>query len=61
MLEYDVEEAKDVLHVHISEAETTLDGTLKSLDFVRDQQTTMEVNMARVYNWDVARRRRGTA
>ncbi|EGD82254.1 hypothetical protein PTSG_02924 [Salpingoeca rosetta] len=58
MLEYDVAEAKTILQSHIEQAESKLKVTLESLDYVRDQQTTMEVNMARVYNWDVARRRR---
>ena len=58
MLEYDVNEAKEVLGSHIEQADAKLKTTLESLDYVRDQQTTMEVNMARVYNWDVTRRRK---
>ena len=28
----------------------------EDLLYIRDQMTTLEVNMARVYNWDVKRR-----
>ncbi|CAJ0751835.1 14231_t:CDS:2, partial [Entrophospora sp. SA101] len=30
---------------------------LEDLEFLREQITTMEVNTARVYNWDVKKRR----
>ncbi|XKL64738.1 hypothetical protein PGB90_004824 [Kerria lacca] len=56
MLEYTLEDAADLLSKNIESAkqqETTIE---EDLDFLRDQFTTTEVNMARVYNWDVKRR-----
>ena len=32
-----------------------LDFLEEELDFLQDQFTTIEVNMARIYNWDVKR------
>lgn len=58
MLEYDVDEAAAMLHDHIDAAEQKLENITDLLDFIRDQQTTMEVTMARIYNWDVTRRRK---
>ena len=34
-----------------------LDAAEKDFDYVRDQVTTMEVSLARIYNFDVARRK----
>ncbi|KAI8146486.1 Prefoldin subunit-domain-containing protein [Fennellomyces sp. T-0311] len=57
MLEYTFEEAKDLLTSKRDTAKTSLKNTLEDLEFLRDQITTMEVNTARVYNWDVKQRR----
>ncbi|KAI8875155.1 Prefoldin, subunit 3 [Backusella circina FSU 941] len=57
MLEYTCEEAKDLLTTKLNTAKTSLKNTLEDLEFLRDQITTMEVNTARVYNWDVKQRR----
>ncbi|ORX63691.1 hypothetical protein DL89DRAFT_276796 [Linderina pennispora] len=35
-------------------AKNNLKDTVEDLEFLRDQITTMEVNTARVYNWDFA-------
>uniref|UniRef100_A0A6G1SQV2 Prefoldin subunit 3 n=1 Tax=Aceria tosichella TaxID=561515 RepID=A0A6G1SQV2_9ACAR len=55
MLEYPLEEAKTLLTKNLS---TSL-GNLKQIDgdleFLRDQITTSEVNLARIYNWNVKR------
>ncbi|KAE8584307.1 hypothetical protein XENTR_v10020910 [Xenopus tropicalis] len=56
MLEYDIDEAQALLEKNLSTATRNLDSTEEDLDFLRDQFTTTEVNMARVYNWDVKRR-----
>eukprot|EP00056_Hartaetosiga_gracilis_P018195 m.10001 g.10001 ORF g.10001 m.10001 type:complete len:183 (+) comp6482_c0_seq1:114-662(+) len=58
MLEYSLDEAAETLHEHVQQAEEKLASVSDLLDFIRDQQTTMEVNMARIYNWDVTRRRK---
>ncbi|XP_014742024.1 PREDICTED: phosphatidylinositol-binding clathrin assembly protein isoform X5 [Sturnus vulgaris] len=56
MLEYDIDEAQALLEKNLSTATKNLDLLEEDLDFLRDQFTTTEVNMARVYNWDVKRR-----
>uniref|UniRef100_UPI00398EBD55 prefoldin subunit 3 n=1 Tax=Pristiophorus japonicus TaxID=55135 RepID=UPI00398EBD55 len=56
MLEYDIDEARALLEKNLTTATRNLEGLEEDLDFLRDQFTTTEVNMARVYNWDVKRR-----
>ncbi|XP_044161860.1 prefoldin subunit 3 [Bufo gargarizans] len=56
MLEYDIDEAQALLEKNLSTATRNLESAEEDLDFLRDQFTTTEVNMARVYNWDVKRR-----
>ncbi|KAF9970167.1 hypothetical protein BGZ73_007217 [Actinomortierella ambigua] len=57
MLEYPVDEAADLLATKLSTAQKTMRNTNEDLEYLRDQITTMEVNTARVYNWDVKQRR----
>ncbi|KAG0376305.1 hypothetical protein BGX24_007938 [Mortierella sp. AD032] len=57
MLEYPVAEASELLASKLSSAQKTLKNTEEDLAYLRDQITTMEVNTARVYNWDVKQRR----
>ncbi|MBN3322956.1 PFD3 protein, partial [Atractosteus spatula] len=56
MLEYDIDEAQALLEKNLATATRNLESLEEDLDFLRDQFTTTEVNMARVYNWDVKRR-----
>ncbi|KXJ22771.1 prefoldin subunit 3 [Exaiptasia diaphana] len=56
MLEYTIEEADNLLTKNLATAKNNLEELQDDLDFLRDQYTTTEVNMARVYNWDVKRR-----
>ncbi|KAG8513474.1 Prefoldin subunit 3 [Galemys pyrenaicus] len=56
MLEYDTDEAQALLEKNLSTATTNLNSLEEDLDFLRDQLTTTEVNMSRIYNWDVKRR-----
>ncbi|XP_077261115.1 prefoldin subunit mgr [Temnothorax americanus] len=56
MLEYTLDDAQEVLTKNIEAAKKNLGYVEHDLDFVRDQYTTMEVNMARIYNWEVKRR-----
>lgn len=58
MLEYKVDEAMELLSSKLDIAKTNLSDTIEDLEFLRDQITTMEVNTARVYNWDVKQRRK---
>ncbi|KAJ2721962.1 hypothetical protein GGI07_003612 [Coemansia sp. Benny D115] len=57
MLEYTIDEAQELLTNKLDIAKKNLKDTLEDLEFLRDQITTMEVNTARVYNWDVKQRR----
>ncbi|PWY98367.1 hypothetical protein BCV70DRAFT_202145 [Testicularia cyperi] len=57
MLEYPLDEAISLLTNKLSGAEKSLVAAKEDLDFLREQITIMEVNTARVHNWDVKRRR----
>ncbi|CAH0553748.1 unnamed protein product [Brassicogethes aeneus] len=61
MLEYTLEDAKGLLSKNIEAASKNLGYVEHDLDFLRDQFTTTEVNMARVFNWDVKRRQAAKA
>nr|CAG4638168.1 EOG090X0IRH [Chydorus sphaericus] len=56
MLEYSLGDAKALLKKNHETATKNLAQVHHDLDFLRDQMTTTEVNMARLYNWDVKRR-----
>ncbi|KAJ7451082.1 Prefoldin subunit-domain-containing protein [Mycena latifolia] len=57
MLSYKIPAAITLLKSKLQAAETSLENTIEDLEFLREQITVMEVNTARVYNWDVKRRR----
>lgn len=61
MLEYPIEEALELLRVNLGSAEKSLAQAQTDLDVIKDQVTTLEVGMARVYNWDVQERRKKAA
>lgn len=56
MLEYSLEEGETLLREKCSKAEESMCMTNALIDSIREQMTTIEVNMARIYNWDVKRR-----
>ncbi len=56
MLEYSVEDAESLLTSNLTAAKESLLQVDEDLDFLRDQYTTTEVNMARVYNYGVKKR-----
>jgi prefoldin subunit 5 len=56
MLEYPLDEAETLLKQNMDAAAVNLKCLEHDQEFLRDQLTTTEVNMARVYNWDVKRR-----
>lgn len=58
MLEYPIEEAITLLQTNLSTAEFSMTQAQSDLDTIKDQTTTLEVGMARVYNWDVQERRK---
>ena len=58
MLEYPRAEAITLLGQQLADAKQALATTIDDMGFLRDQITTTEVNMARVFNWDVKERRK---
>lgn len=57
MLSYELPEAIELLRSKLKTAEENLDNHVSDLEYIREQLTIMEVNIARVFNWDVKRRR----
>jgi len=57
MLSYSLSQAITLLKSKLETAEGSLRGVMEDLEFLREQITVMEVNTARLYNWDVKRRR----
>ncbi|KIM29180.1 hypothetical protein M408DRAFT_119789 [Serendipita vermifera MAFF 305830] len=57
MLSYPLDEAQKLLSTKLTGARANLAGLISDLEFLREQITVMEVNTARVYNYDVRRRR----
>ena len=58
MLSYSLPAAKQLLNTKLKSTRLSLANALEDLDWLREQITVTEVNVARVYNWDVKRRRR---
>ncbi|CCD22836.1 tubulin-binding prefolding complex subunit PAC10 NDAI_0A06820 [Naumovozyma dairenensis CBS 421] len=56
MLEYPIDEAIELLNKKLNDAKRNLDTCTEDVEFLRENITTMEVNCARLYNWDVERR-----
>lgn len=56
MLEYPLDEAEKLLKSNMESATLNLNCLEHDADFLRDQLTTTEVNMARVYNWEIKKR-----
>lgn len=57
MLEYPLDEAVQLLNTRLENNKTQLHAVTEDLEFLRENITTMEVNTARLYNWDVERRK----
>lgn len=57
MVEYPLAEADEMLSGRLKTAKDSLKTTESNLEFLREQITTMEVNIARIYNWSVMKRR----
>ena len=60
MVEYDFEEAITILNKNMSNAVTRLNQTDEDLNYLKDQITTTEVNIARIYNQGVASKQKQT-
>lgn len=58
MLEYEIEEAKDLLSERLEGAKRGYESAEEDVLFLRENITTVEVNIARVHNWDVNRRKK---
>lgn len=54
MVEYNFADALQLLAKNLSNAQTKLAETEDDLDYLKEQSTTMEVNIARVYNIGVS-------
>ena len=57
MLSYPIPEALALLRSKLSSAEVSLSQAIEDLELLRSSITTCEVNTARLYNFDVKRRR----
>ena len=57
MLSYKIPKAIELLRSKLSVAEQNLTNLDSDLEYLKEQITIMEVNTARVFNWDVKRRR----
>lgn len=61
MLEYNLQEAEELLSTQVAKCQEMTKEFREALDVVKDQITTMEVTVARVYNYDVEQRRNAKA
>lgn len=57
MLEYTYDEAIELLSSKLEKNKKELMEISENLSFVRNQIITSEVNISRIYNWDVRRKR----
>lgn len=57
MLEYGTQEAEELLQSKLDGAMKSVDFCKEDLEFLRENITTMEVNTARVINWQVEQRK----
>ena len=57
MLEYTYDEAIDLLSSKLEKAKKDTVENNDNLSFVRNQIITSEVNISRIYNWDVRKKR----
>lgn len=58
MLEYPLAEAVELLTERLQKNKDQAAIVREDLEFLKENITTMEVNTARLYNWDVERRKR---
>uniref|UniRef100_A0A6B2LN81 Prefoldin subunit 3 n=1 Tax=Arcella intermedia TaxID=1963864 RepID=A0A6B2LN81_9EUKA len=61
MAEYTYEEALELLTNNHNQGQKSLDSYNSQLETLKDQITITEVNIARVFNWDVKERRKKAA
>jgi hypothetical protein len=58
MLSYPIDEAETLLEGKLKAAEESLSNAEEDMDFLRQQITTLEVNTARLYNYEVTLKRK---
>lgn len=58
MLAYPLDEAEELLEGKLGAAKRSLEAAEEDAEFLRRQVTTLEVNTARLYNWEVTLKRR---
>ena len=58
MVEYPIDDAFELLTENRDNATVNLKSVDEDIQFLRDQITTTEVNIARIFNWDVMNRRK---
>lgn len=58
MVAYPLDEAEELLRDKLTRAQDTLATCEEDVEFLREQITTLEVAVARVWNWDVGEKRR---
>lgn len=61
MLEFPLDEAHQMMSQKVSDAEKGVQACEEDLEFLRENITVMEVNSARVINWQVAERKKGVS
>jgi len=61
MVEYSLEEAKELLGENLRNCKVNLSTVEADLEVIKDNMTTLEVSISRVWNYDVERRRAGGA
>lgn len=57
MVEYELDEALEFVTSQLDGLNQGIRQAEMVLDYLKDQITTVEVNIARVYNWGVVQRR----
>ena len=61
MMEYSIDEAVELLSGNLKSARETIDSINNDLDIIKERTVTMEVNIARLYNHEVAMRKQQAA
>ncbi|KAF8278888.1 prefoldin [Trypanosoma cruzi] len=57
MVEYTFDEALQLLEKNLANAETNLKATKEDLAWVQEQMTNLQINISRVYNYDLKNKR----
>lgn len=57
MVEYSIAEAQQLLTEKLELGRKSLGNVQQDLEYLREQITTIQVNIARVHNWTVQQRR----